>query len=255
LFIRRESFDQFLRFYPVVCWIIGINTALYILSNLPIIGQEIVGLGIGFNAAVAQGEYWRLLTPVFLHSGSNIMHFLFNSFALIIFAPALETILGRIKFLLLYLGAGIIGNIGTFIFGGLGYGFHLGASGAIYGLLGAYLYMMLFRERLIDSGSRQVLTVIMIVGALYSFLPGINLYAHFVGFAGGLLLAPLMFLGKTQPFSVIYTAGYRSKDEDYHGFDPNRWQKKRRRQKRLKWIGIGIIVLLVLSYLLNGLYY
>jgi rhomboid protease GluP len=246
LFVRRESFQQFIRFYPIVTWILGINTFLFLLSFLlPSVYLPIQRWGIGYNAAVAAGEYWRLITPIFLHGGFG--HFFFNSFSLIIFGPALETILGRIKFLGLYMFAGILGNVGTFLFEE-GHYFHLGASGAIYGLLGLYLYMRFFRQDLIDSGSAQIITTILVVGAIYTFvMPNINLLGHLFGFIGGAVLGPIIFRGRVKYFSMVNTQGYRSRaDDDDVGFDPNRWQKQRKRKKMIKFVILGLFILFVL---------
>lgn len=190
MFIRRESFRQFLYYYPVVSWIIGVNTVLFILTFFPFIGGIIQNLLIGFNPAVAAGEYWRLITPLFLHGSA--LHFLFNNFALVIFAPALEVILKKGKFIFFYLLAGLIGNIGTYFLGAWHVA-HLGASGAIYGLFGMYLYMILYRKDLIDPASRQIVLTLLVIGAIYTFvMPGINVYAHLFGFIAGFALGPVL---------------------------------------------------------------
>lgn len=252
MFVRRESFQQFIRSYPIVTWILGINTFLFLLSFLlPSTYFLIERWGIGWNAAVSAGEYWRLITPIFLHGGFG--HFFFNSFSLIIFGPALETILGRVKFLGLYMFAGILGNVGTFLFEE-GHYFHLGASGAIYGLLGLYLYMRFFRQDLIDPGSAQIITTMLVVGAIYTFvMPNINLLGHLFGFIGGAVLGPIIFRGRVKYFSMVNTQGYRSRavGDDDIGFDPNRWQKQRKRKKMIKFVVLGLFVLFVLLGLIS----
>jgi rhomboid protease GluP len=261
LFVRRESFQQFIRFYPIITFILGINTLLFLFSFLlPTLYREVVEWwGVGWNAAVAAGQYWRLVTPIFLHGGFG--HFFLNSFALIIFGPALETILGRMKFLGLYMFAGILGNVGTFLFE-VGDYYHVGASGAIYGLLGLYLYMRFFRQDLIDAGSAQIVTVILIIGAVHTLLlpqftlfgsSGINVLGHLFGFIGGVILGPVIFLGRVKYFSMVNTPGYRSRalGDDDIGFDPNRWHKKRKRKKIIKFAVLGLFILFVIFGLLS----
>lgn len=191
MFIRNErSVKEFYRLYPIVSWIVILNTVLFLLTEL-VPRSPVFFWGVGSNAHVLNGEYWRLITPIFLHGG--VGHYVFNSFSLIIFGPALERILGKGKFIAIYLLTGLIGNIGTLAFGGLSY-LHLGASGAIYGLLGCYFYMRFFRKDLIDPGSAQIVTTILILGAAYTiiFSRDINVLAHLFGFIGGTMLAPIL---------------------------------------------------------------
>ncbi|WP_429157898.1 rhomboid family intramembrane serine protease [Desulfitispora alkaliphila] len=196
MFVRSESFQQYLRFYPVVSTIIAINVAVFLLRYTPLAGF-VYNMGIGSNVHIASGEYWRLVTPIFLHGG--FAHFLFNSFSLFIFGPSLEVILGSRRFLGLYLFAGIFANLLIFLVGGMGYGLYLGASGAVYGLLGAYLYMILHRPNMIDHQSAQVIKIMLIIGAIYSLLPGISLFAHLFGFGGGFLAAYTMLRPNKPP--------------------------------------------------------
>lgn len=260
LFIRTESFQQFIRYYPIVTWLVGINTVIFVLTFLlpstfpPPFHNVINYWAVGWNDAVAAGQYWRLVTPIFLHGGAG--HFIFNSFALIIFGPALERILGHLKFTGLYLFAGIIGNVGTFLFEGGSY-LHLGASGAIYGLLGLYLYMRFFRKDLIDAGSAQTITTILIIGVIYTFvMPNINILGHLFGFIGGAILGPVIFLGKVKYFTMVNTPKYRSRvvDDEHVGFDPDRWNKVRKRKTMTKYVFYGVLIFLILMGIISQIF-
>jgi membrane associated rhomboid family serine protease len=80
-------------------------------------------------ALIARGQWWRLVTPIFIHLG--VIHLLFNNIALFQIGPLVEESLGSQKFIFVYLACGIVGNIGSFVFGING----AGASGAIFGLI------------------------------------------------------------------------------------------------------------------------
>ncbi|MBY7142383.1 rhomboid family intramembrane serine protease [Virgibacillus sp. NKC19-3] len=245
MFIRTErSIKEFIQFYPIVASLVMIHIALWLLIDLLQLqfGSFLYEWGIGSNYLVDQGQYWRLVTPLFFHS--DIMHMLFNSFALVLFGPALEQMLGKVKFLVAYLGAGIIGNIGTYAFGASEiWNVHLGASGAIYGLFGIYVFMIAFRKHLIDPGSKQVVMVLFIIGLIMTFVrANINIHAHIFGFIGGFAIAPLI-LTNVRPFSP-WRNQQRYRDDDSIQFDPKRWKKRRVSKKNIIWIVVGILVLL-----------
>ncbi len=102
MFTRTESFRSFIRFYPVVSIIIAIHIVLYLLTTLPIFPNLwFFETFSGVNLYIMEGEFWRLMTPTFLHSGFT--HMLFNSFSLLLFGPALERMLGSCRFLFVYL--------------------------------------------------------------------------------------------------------------------------------------------------------
>ncbi len=141
----------------------------------------------GYNLGVANGEWWRLITPILLHAGFT--HLLFNSMSIFLFAPALERMLGKARFLLVYAGSGIIGNIGTYVTEPLDY-VHVGASGAIFGLFGVYLFMVLFRNELIGQEHSKMIITLLAFAVLMSFInSNINMMAHLFGLCGGFLLS------------------------------------------------------------------
>lgn len=131
MFIRTENFQTFIRLYPIVTFILALQAVLWLFFSLPVHSVVLWRDAVtGYNLGVANGEWWRLITPVLLHAGFT--HLLFNSMSIFLFAPALERMLGKARFLLVYAGSGIIGNIGTYVTEPLDY-VHVGASGAISG--------------------------------------------------------------------------------------------------------------------------
>lgn len=257
MFIRTErSVQEFFRFYPIVSILVIIHLLLWLVIDflqLPI-GYEIYLWGVGNNYFIHEGQYWRLITSIFLHGG--LMHALFNSFSLVLFGPALEQMLGKGRFIFAYLGAGLIANIATFAIHPLAFYEHLGASGALFGLFGIYIFMVVFRKSLIDQQNAQIITVIAVLGLIMTFIqPNVNVYAHIFGFIGGFILAPLV-LFNIKPYSPWrYRHSYQ---DDTIQFNPNRWNKKRRIPRQVKknmlWIILGILVLFGLLNRLGILY-
>jgi membrane associated rhomboid family serine protease len=152
------------------------------------------------DPTVVGAEPWRLLTSAFLHSPATIVHILFNLYALYAFGPALESFLGRVRYLALYVLAAIGGSLGVLALYALAIatdgasitstgGFltpssALGASGAIFGLMGAYLPL----RRAIGVNVMQLLLVLGLNVALGFLASGIAWEAHL----GGLLVGALI---------------------------------------------------------------
>ncbi|MBM6617703.1 rhomboid family intramembrane serine protease [Bacillus suaedaesalsae] len=191
MFLRTESFQQFIRFYPIVTLLVSIHFLLWLWINLALPGGLYLFENmVGYNMFVEYGEWWRLFTPILLHI--SFSHALFNSFSLVLFGPALEKLLGKVKFIIAYVGAGLIANVATFYLEPSDFQ-HLGASGAIYGLFGIYLYMVVFRKELIDAANAQLIVTILVIGVVMTFIGGnINIVGHIFGFIGGVLIAPLV---------------------------------------------------------------
>lgn len=190
IFLRYESFREYIRLYPIISFILGINIAITLIGSLFGIGNRLIFLGGISNSQFLMNEWWRYVTSIFIHGGFG--HLLFNCFSLFLFGPYLERLLGRIKFIVLYLASGIAGNILTVLLM-TRLTISVGASGAIYGLFGAYLFMVLYRKRYIDAQSSKMVIIILAIGVVYSLIvPEINFLAHLGGFIGGFIIYPLL---------------------------------------------------------------
>jgi membrane associated rhomboid family serine protease len=135
----------------------------------PVIAQEAVG--------IADGEYYRLLTSMFLHYG--LLHLAFNMWALWVLGRELEARLGPGRFLTLYLLSGLGGGVAAYVF--TPESASAGASGAIYGLFAALF--VVFRRLNLNTSS--IITVL-VINLIFSFtVPGISIAAHLGGLVVG----------------------------------------------------------------------
>lgn len=160
--------------------IIGICVAAFGLEMLT--GRDFAwDFGIAGIAITESGEYYRFLTSMFLHV--DIIHIAFNMLILYQFGAALETRMGSSKFVLLYIGSGLSGGLASILLNDP-YTLSVGASGAIFGLLGAYVVYAM-RARL-DTNSVMIMIGINLV--LGFVLPGIDWHAHVGGLMAGAAL-------------------------------------------------------------------
>ena len=131
---------------------------------------------------IAHGEYYRLLTSMFLHYG--LFHLLLNMYALWVVGGVLEPLLGRLRFAALYLPAGLGGGVATYLFSGLGT-VAAGASGAVFGLFAAFYILM---RRL--GRDTSTITVILVINLVLTFvISNISIWGHLGGLATGAILA------------------------------------------------------------------
>lgn len=197
MFTRTESVREFIRFYPIVSWIVSIHIFLYLLTILPVFPYHwFFETFSGVNLYIMKGEIWRLITPTFMHSGFS--HMLFNSFSLVLFGPPLEQMLGSRRFLLIYLASGLCANLATFLLEPLTYT-HVGSSGAIFGLFGYYIAMIVFRKKWISKEDTQIILGFCAIGLIVTFIQqNINTTAHFFGLFGGFLLGTIPYFNRNR---------------------------------------------------------
>ena len=126
-------------------------------------------------------EYYRLITSMFLHA--NIMHIFSNMIALLLFGTAVENNYSKLEYLIIYFISGLIGNLFSLILLPLDV-ISLGASGAIFGLIGAAFVLFAV------DGDRTLIflgILFLFYFIIASLAPGINLWAHLFGLVGGIL--------------------------------------------------------------------
>lgn len=191
---KEEEERLFFHDKPLFTYIfIGIQIFIFLLMEL--FGSSrnshiLILFGAKYTPLIREGEWWRLITPMFLHIG--LIHLMMNSFALYYLGTAVERIFGRFRFLFIYLFAGFWGNVASFLFSPQT--ISAGASGGIFGLFGALLYFGLIHPRpFFQTMGANIITLVGI-NLLIGFLPGIDFAGHLGGLVGGFLAAAIVSL-------------------------------------------------------------
>jgi membrane associated rhomboid family serine protease len=179
----------------VVTWaLVAINVVLYLIELArPGLGYDLGMIGLGrFTSGgplqgVAEGQWYRLITSAFLPppgGGLGPLDIIFNMWALILVGPALERLLGHARYLTVYLVSALGGSVALYVL--VPYELALGASGAIFGLFGAWFVV----ARRLRLDSRWIVTLVVLNLVIGFVVPNIAWQAHLGGLlAGGLLTA------------------------------------------------------------------
>ena len=165
--------------------LIGINIFVYILALLLyFLGKvDLYNMLCLNRIAVKNGEWYRLITSGFLHQ--NIMHLICNMYSLYVIGTQLENFIGKKRFTLAYFISMVIGSLLSCVLTSYS---SLGASGAIFGLLGALLYFGYHYRIYLGTVLKQQIIPIIVFNLLISIIiPSINIYAHIGGLIGGFL--------------------------------------------------------------------
>ncbi len=179
--------------------LISVNVIMYIITAIlsgDIIDSDIralIFLGAKVNELISSGEYYRLITAMFLHGG--VIHLLLNMYALNALGPFVEKVYGSAKYVIIYFVAGIVSSIFSYMFSE---GVSIGASGAIFGLFGAVLIFSLKMKDRVGKGMlKNIISVIGINIFIGISIPNIDNLAHLGGLIGGILIS-LMFKNKIE---------------------------------------------------------
>ena len=184
---------------PVTLLIVGINIAVFIV--LSILGNTedalfMLNHGAVFVPLVVDGgEYYRIFTSMFLHFG--LQHLFYNMLVLIFLGDYLEAAVGKIRFLIIYLAGGIAGNLLSIVYELYTQEFAVsaGASGAIFSVTGALIYLVLRKKDRVPGLSGQRLILMAVLTILQGMTAiGIDNEAHIGGLAAGFLLGWLLTL-------------------------------------------------------------
>ena len=198
------------RWGPVTLTLIGVNVAMFVLTALlaGLAGQSpFQNYRAGLFQDLAQvpflvdaGDWWRPFTAAFLHYG--IVHLGLNMLSLLLFGSELERLLGRGRYLTVYL-VSIVGGAASIQLFGSPFGQVAGASTAIYGLMGAFGVVLLYQKQ----DLRGLLTLLGI-NLVISFLPGVSLIGHLGGLVGGAATAAvLVATRRSRPLTIAGVAG------------------------------------------------
>ncbi len=187
----RDAASNFIRTSPVTTLLLATNIVFFLLLELTGGSTDTENLyrwGAKFGPAIQEGDYHRLAVPIFLHAG--IFHILLNSFALFIFGPILERTFGPFAFISTYLVAGIFGVAASYWYSPY---LSVGASGAIFGLVGAYAVYLRSNRDLLGEEARQLLVSLAVIIAINIafgfFFPGVDQAAHVGGLIAGAAIA------------------------------------------------------------------
>lgn len=152
--------------------------------------ETLVKYGAKYNPAIIAGEWWRIISSMFLHIGA--LHLFMNMLAIYYLGTAVERIYGSTRFVIIYFISGIIGGLTSFAFNT-----HIaaGASGALFGLFGALLYFGVIHKQLFYQTMGKSVIFILLINLAFGFLvPQIDMGAHVGGLIGGFIAAAIASL-------------------------------------------------------------
>ena len=178
---------------PIVTYIImAVCIILFILMELSggsTNSQILLKYGANLDILVKNGEYYRLFTCIFLHIG--IMHLICNMYSLYAIGREVESLFGKVKYIIIFILSGIFGSIMSIAF--THNTISAGASGAIFGLLGALLYFGInYRTYLGEAIKRTIIPIIVVNLIIGFFAEGIDLAAYIGGLVGGVLVSMMV---------------------------------------------------------------
>ena len=171
--------------FPTVTYaILAINIIVFIIPLLYGQSETMVAQFCVHGPSIRYGHYYRLFTGIFLHG--SIFHLIFNSYALYVIGSQIESFLGKFKFLIIYLAGGLMGSLFSITFNGNVAS--IGASGAIFGLMGALVYFGYhYRVYLGNVIKSQIIPLIVFNLVLGFVMSGVDNSAHIGGLIGGTL--------------------------------------------------------------------
>ena len=165
--------------------------------------QTLLLMGAKTNNLVQAGQWWRLITPIFLHIG--IFHIFMNGFTLLYVGQILEPMVGHWRFFVIYMLSGIMGNLASFAFGANNV-ISAGASTSLFGMFAAFLALgLIYREnRFLRELGKSFLGLIAINLLMDLTMSGIDIWGHVGGALGGLLLGYALGLPKISRPKMIF---------------------------------------------------
>lgn len=194
--------------------LVGLTISIYILQWVFFLstGDDIIGaIGMKWNEAIRAGQYWRLLTPMLLHSIYNPLHIAFNMYFLYRAGQEIEILLGRKRYTALYLLGALAGNVISFLFST---SYSLGASTALFAILGAQVFILWRNVKTVPQLRTMLNSALLnlAINVAYGFLNArIDNAGHLGGLLGGLLFSLLA--------GPIYAGEFRTSSQGQEYFE------------------------------------
>lgn len=183
---NREVEDVFKEKTPIVTRIlVALNIMIYFYMVLTGNSELFTARFALFGPYVQLGQYYRLFTAAFLHA--DIFHLLFNCYALYIIGSQVESYLGKFKYIVIYIISIFSSSLLSMLFAGGNY-FSVGASGAIFGLMGALLYFGYYYRVYLGNVLKSQIIPLIVINLIIGFVaPDIDNFGHIGGLIGGIL--------------------------------------------------------------------
>ncbi|MDR3156734.1 MAG: rhomboid family intramembrane serine protease [Lactobacillales bacterium] len=182
---------------------LAIQSIIFLLMHGSTDTQTVIKFGGEYAPFIIQlHEYWRLVTPIFVHIG--LTHFALNSFMLYFLGEQIEIIYGHTRFFILYLISGITGNILSFAINDIVVG--AGASTSLFGMFGGFIILKryLSHNPTIIALAKQY-TILVIINLIFNlFEPFVDIWGHLGGFIGGILLGIILAIPKQKHLYPIW---------------------------------------------------
>ena len=178
---------------PIVTYIIIVLNLMVFLYGMLHSNDELIDI-FGNNYVLVQaGQFYRLLTCMFIHGG--IMHLLLNMYALYTIGPVVERYYGKSKYIFIYLVSGLLASIFSSVFMSAD-SVSMGASGAIFGLLGSICYFTYYYRATLQAILRESIMPVIVINLIIGFiLPSVDLVNHIGGLLGGILVSMGLGIG------------------------------------------------------------
>jgi rhomboid protease GluP len=218
----KNSFYIFFKIHPVTTTILLINFMLFVVLlfyggfNL----ENLVDFGAIFPPFILEnGQWYRIITAIFLHGG--FVHFLSNSIVLFFLGSHLERLIGSLRYIIIYMISGIVSSLFVVYFGGYTV-VTIGASGSIFGIVGALLLLTFLRKTWFSEQSKRSIRQLVIINLVLTFaIPNISIPGHLGGLIAGVIFF-YFFIPKTPVFQkkvqqlreAYYQSNLKDKKED-----------------------------------------
>ncbi|MCF7927085.1 MAG: rhomboid family intramembrane serine protease [Candidatus Izimaplasma sp.] len=205
IFTEYGSLQTFFKRAPITAILLISNSLLFLITlvfngtNLYITSDTLIKLGGIESSLVYSGQYYRLLSGMFLHA--SIEHF-FGNMIIGIYAlgGSLERMVGSVKYSIIYFFGGLFASYLVIIFNPNT--LTVGASGAIFAALGALFFVSMFKKELISESDRKTIIILFALQILFTFIgQNISIVGHLGGALGGFILGFLLIKGNT--FKIV----------------------------------------------------